>query len=245
MMRKDLYASEPGTEDALASGVRSLVAEMKSLGLSHAWLVCDSKSSVSGIIASVIGEKAAKGLAKGEAVRIDQSASITLKTALTMPLAAKGIAILACHPSKKLLDNLDALRDAAVLIVIPWNESDVSQWIKARGPVDILKRTSPVPATVSNSVVARALESIRHILNFSTGVVDPRDKDSVIDAFRILRDGKEPVDADEVRAWFVQKGMKPKHANQIAEIAAEPGKFRKHSSNARWKTDILEQWRSG
>lgn len=244
-MRKNFYASEAATDEALAAGVQKLFSEMASLSLTRAWLVCDSKNNVSGMIASVIGEQPAKALGKGQPVRVGQSGSITLHTTLTLPLSASGVAILACHPSKKLLDRLDGLRDAAVLIVVPWSESDVAQWVQAHGPIDVLERTSSPAATVSNPVVARALESIRHVINFSTGIADPRDKDSVIDAFRILKDGGEVVTPAEVRAWFVQKGMKPEHANQIEAIAAAPGKFRKHSGTPRWRAGILEQWREG
>lgn len=244
-MRKNFYTSEAATEEALAAGVQKLISEMVSLGLSRAWLACDSKSNVSGMIASVIGEQPAKALGKGQSVRVGQSGTMTLQTTLTLPLSASGVAILACYPSKKLLDRLDGLRDAAVLIVVPWSESDVAQWVQAHGPVDVLGRTTTSVTTVSNLVVARALESISGVINFSTGVADPRDKDSVIDAFRILEEGGEAVSPDEVRAWLVQKGMKPEHANQIAAVAAAPGKFRKHSGTPRWRADILKQWRTG
>jgi hypothetical protein len=241
-MRKNLYVSEAATTAAFQAGLQALQREVDAQQIPNAWIVVHSKSNLDGIIADVIGEGNANALAKGQSLRLGK-ATITAVTAQKLPSAAKGAAILACFISKELLDKVDALRDASVLIVVPWSDTDIEHWVKAHGPDDILGRQQPQSSTLSNPVVERALQSIWARINRSTGIADPRDKDSVIDAFRILRDGKEHVDSDEVRAWLVQKGMKPEYANKITEIAEQPSKFRKSANTARWATDILEQWR--
>lgn len=81
------------------------------------------------------------------------------------------------------------------------------------------------------------------MINTSSGMTHPRDRDRVIDAFRILRDAREEVEAQEVRSWLLQRGMKPKYAEEIARVADNPSGFRKNSSSSSWAKNILEKWR--
>ena len=133
-MRKNLYASETATAHAVAAGVGALEREVDAQGISEAWIVVDSYSNLSGIIADTIGQNAANALAKGKGLRIGKSTTLTAHTSQKLPRAARGAAVLACFPSRKLLDKLDALRDASVLVVIPWCEADITDWVNAHGP---------------------------------------------------------------------------------------------------------------
>ena len=216
---------------------------MGDLKSSAGWLVCDTKSPLGGMIRDVIGTQAAAALEKGKMVPMNGLGSLSFYSSRVLPNRAAGAVILACHPSAKLLDHLDRLRDAAALIVLPWTLDDIRNWQAARGPEDILGKSSLPAATISNPVLAGALESIYHRINVSTGISHPLDRDAVIDAFRILRDANEAVDPRQVRAWLVQKGMEASNADDIAAIAANPSKFRRNSSRGSWAANILDQWR--
>lgn len=242
-LRRDLYVSEAATLDAVKIGFAALGQQMRDLKTSVGWLVCDTKSALSGMIGDVLGPQAARALEKGKMVPINGLGSLSFYSSRALPTRAAGAVILACHPSAKLLDQLDSLREAASLIVLPWTLADVESWLAARGPEDILRKASTRAATVSNPVLARALESIYHRINISTGIGHPLDRDAVIDAFRILKNAAEPVNAREVRAWLVQQGMQASNADDIAAIAANPSKFRRNSSRGSWAADILNQWR--
>jgi hypothetical protein len=87
------------------------------------------------------------------------------------------------------------------------------------------------------------MESIWTNINTSSGMTHPRDRDRIIDAFRILRKGREEVESQEIRSWLLQRGMKPKYAEEIAKVAANPSGSRKSSSSGSWADNILDQWR--
>jgi hypothetical protein len=120
---------------------------------------------------------------------------------------------------------------------------EVAHWIAAYAPQDLLGRQSNQPQSISNPVVARAMESIWLMINTSSGMTHPLDRNRVIDAFRILRKGRETVDPQEIRSWLLQRGMKPKYAEEIAQVAANPSGSRKSSSSSSWAENILDQWR--
>ena len=168
---------------------------------------------------------------------------LLLYTDRTLPRGAKNAVIRACHPSKQLIGKLGAFRDASALIVLPWKMEDIEIWVAARGHKDLLGKADTEPSTVSNPVVVRALESIRHRINVSTGISHPLDRDPVIEAFRILRE-KEHFDPVAIRSWFVQQWMDPGHADDVAKIAANPSRFRRNTSRSSWANDILNQWRA-
>jgi len=226
------------------AGFQALEFVAKKLNARTAWLVCDGHDNLGGFITEVIGDAKVKALQQGKAIPFSSDCVLEFYSNRTLPHSGSQNPVLACFPSKNLLDKVDGLTGVTTLIVLPWSQQDIDPWLVAHGAREILGRINSQPAIVSNSVVAKALEDIHARINVSTGVVHSSDKHAVVEAFRILRDGGEPVDPTEVRAWFVQKGMEPKHANVIAEIASEPGKFRLSETTPSWRPEILSRWRS-
>jgi hypothetical protein len=244
MPRENYYASEiANTPEVVRAGFEALIKVTGELKAQKAWLVCDSKQNLEGHIKNSIGEAAAKALQKGRCVTLPTKCLLSFYAERTLPLNGENCPILACFPSAKLLDKLDALLGVTALIVLPWSLDEIRPWLAAHGAKDILGGADVVPVTVSNPVVAEALKSILLHINLNTGVGHPSDKHAVIEAFRILKRGGEAVDPDEVRAWLVQEGMEPRHANTIAEIAADPTKFRHSERTSFWSPDILQAWK--
>lgn len=242
LRRTNFYVSEAATIQGIEAGVQWLRQEVDT-GATITWLVAGTRSALEGMIGQVIGEQAARALRQQNRVRIGQ-ADLVFYTERQLPTAAKGAAILLVHPTQKLLNKVDNLRDARSLAVVPWIMAEVAHWISAYGPEDLLGKEKTTHSSISNPVVARAMESIWLMINTSSGMGHPRDRDRVVDAFRILRKGREDVDPSEIRSWLLQKGMKPKYAEEIARVAENPSSARKHSSSRSWADDILEQWKS-
>jgi hypothetical protein len=239
--RKNFYVSEAATLGGIEAGIQWLQNEIKQ-GVSAAWLVSATKSALDGMIGEAIGAGAAKELAKGRTVRIGDG-YLFFFSEKQLPTVARGAAILLIHPSQKLIEKTDNLRDATSLAVVPWLMKEVAHWLAAYAPQDILGQQQNTPQSIRNPVVARAMESIWTMINASSGMTHPRDRNRVIDAFRILRKGHEDVDPQEIRSWLLQRGMKPKYAEEIATVAANPSGSRKSSSSSSWAENILDKWR--
>lgn len=238
--RKNFYVSEPATVEAVAAGIQ-WVQDQVAQGVTIAWLIAGTRAALDGMIGDVIGTEYAKLLAKGGSLGMGKG-NLSFLTEKQLPTAARGAAILLVHPSQKLLDRVDNLRDATSLAVVPWLMEEVAHWVAAYAPKDILGQQQNTPQSLRNPVVARAMESIWMMINTSTGMTHPRDRNRVIDAFRILRKGNENIDPQEIRSWLLQRGMKPKHAEEITAVAANPS-ARKSSSAGSWANNILDQWR--
>jgi hypothetical protein len=244
MKRRTYYASAmAGDENLVKLAVRQLAINASQDGASQAWLVGNSKDDLkNGIVANALG-KIADELRKGRAVNLAPGCELQFFSARTLPHTGSGTPVLACWPTRDLLDKLDAIPGISTLIVLPWNWNDIKSWLYANGAEDILGQATVSKAKVTSPTVLRALESIRSSININTGLSHPSDRDRVIEAFEILRDAGEPIDADEVRAWLQQAGMKPQYAEEASEIATDPGKFRKSSPSQWWPAEILDRWR--
>lgn len=239
--RQNFYVSEAATLEGVAAGIEWLQNLLKDKA-TIAWLVGVTRAVLDGMIGEAIGSENAKELAKGDYLRIGKG-SLYFWTERQLPTAARGAAILLVHPSQKLLAKVDNLRDATSLAVVPWLMKDVEHWVAAYAPKDVLGQQQNAPQSIRNPVVARAMESIWMMINTSSGMTHPRDRNRVIDAFRILRKGREDFEPQEIRSWLLQRGMKPKHAEEIADVAANPSGSRKSSSSGSWAENILDQWR--
>ncbi len=109
-------------------------------------------------------------------------------------------------------------------------------WLRVGGELQL-----GVLPTIGLRVLA-ALVSLLRGINTSTGIGHPSDKARVIDIFRALRKARIPVDSSEIRAWLAQQGLVAKHADAIAAIAEDPGKFQR-PGNSTMRADIAKVWK--
>jgi hypothetical protein len=241
-MRTNYYSSrEVRSVEVIRKGFEAVFAEAVKQGKKKIWLVSNAKSNLEGYLAEAIGQGAASELAKGKALNVE-GIQIVFYGEKTLPYGGDDCPVLVCYPSKKLLDKLDGMKDISSLVVLPWLIGDVSEWANTHGATDIFGVVKEAKSTVSNPVVERALEHFKAVINWSTGISHPSDKASAIEIFRILRAAREPYTTEEVRAWLVQKGMKPDHANAIEAIAADPSKHRSKGIPA-IGDESLKRWR--
>lgn len=241
-MRKDYFSSkEVRSADVIALGLAKAIAEAKSLGKKRVWIVSHGKSNLDGYISDAIGKGAADALSKGKSVRAGDI-EIVFYGDRTLPYGGDGSPVVVCYPNDKLLDKLDGMSGIPCLIVLPWLHQETEAWIAAHAPEDIYGAVTTAQSTVSNPVVEKALETLLAVINVSTGISHPSDKATAMRIFKTLIKGKEAYDPDEVRAWLVQKGMRPNHANDIRDIAADPSKFRARTDSSP-NMDQLRRWR--
>jgi hypothetical protein len=140
------------------------------------------------------------------------------------------------------MTKVDALAVVTALVVVPWNIEEVQAWIDSHGPTDLLTSSPAATISVSDPTVVAALKSLVGSINRSTGITHPLDKARTIDTFRALAKAHVSVNANEVRAWLVQQGMKASYADDIAVVAANPSKFQRAGSSS-LRTDIVKLWK--
>ena len=207
-----------------------------------ALLAVPTHSNLRGDISSVIGEKAATNLNKGQTIMLDNLVKVSLLTERTVLYSWNG-PILAIYPGRKFLDKIDSLPGVTDVLVIPWTIQGVQDWIDTWAATE-LGATSQVATRnpFSNPIVEVALEALTKRVNVSTGILHPLDRAAAIDLFRILHDAGIPYDPKEIRAWLVSQGRwQPSDADDVKKVAEAilAGKTLRGQRRA-WSDDILE-----
>lgn len=154
--------------------------------------------------------------------------------------------LIAFHPSRKFLDELDSIPNVSAMLVVPWILEEVQPWIKTWNATELgtpaQSRKTPL---VSNKVLEAALRSLNARVNRSTGIGHPSDREAAIQMFTILKGGRESFDPEEVKAWLIAEGgWQANYAEEVAELARgvlEGKKFR--TGSPAWSENILESWR--
>jgi hypothetical protein len=229
MAKDNFYSSKAANSAAvIKAGLQHLASECNRLGAKTAWLVTPAKSNLDGFISEVVGGSASKALSQGKALKITETAELRFYTERTLPYSGDGGPILACYPEMNLMNKLDKLSDVPSLTVLPWTMELVQKWLDTHGPTDIFSKKTAAAAQVTSPAVVAALERFFAIINVSTGLAHPSDRDSAIRIFRELKDAGQAYTGTEVRAWLVRKGMSPSHADDVAKIAVDPYKARFH-----------------
>ncbi len=191
----------------------------KDTSKSYALLAVVTQSNLRGYVSSVIGEKTVTSLAKGDDVTINGIVRLSLLTERKVMYSWNG-PVLAIYPTKKLLDKIDSLSGATDVLVIPWTLQEVEYWIDTWTAIE-LGSAPQVEARIpfSNPLVEAALEALTNRVNLSTGILHPSDRAATIDLFRILRDSGISYDPDEIRAWLVRYGWKPRDADDVKKVS--------------------------
>lgn len=242
MGRQDYFVDREAQTEDVGTALQFAQGLLKDKAASALWIVAVTKAQLDGDIATAIGDTAASALKKGGSLSAEGK-SVHFYSKLTLPRSAPGAVILAVHPDERLMTAVDSLPGPHALVVVPWNMEEVSSWVRAHGPTDILTSTQAQSISLSNPVVVVALQSLLASINRSTGIIHSLDKSRAIDTFRALIEARIQVDPDEVRAWLVQQGLAPKHADDIAAVASSPGSYRRPGKSS-LRADIVSHWKT-
>ena len=154
--------------------------------------------------------------------------------------------VLALFPSAKLLDRLDNMYSITHLLVIPWMEKDAKDWVRAWNPRELGEEPQEEAiAEIASPVVQTAMNDLLLMINTSTGIVHPSDKQTAIEIFRCLKLNGVTYDPDEIRAWLVgARDLDPADANDIRDLANKilEGRTVQGAGPARKDTRRFKMW---
>lgn len=112
--------------------------------------------------------------------------------------------------------------EPSAICAIPWTENDLETWRRAWNPIDPCtgEPIGQEALTVSSPLVERGLESLTTAVNLSTGIHHPSDERHAKRLFKALHLCGEPLDETEIRTWAIRHNWEPRHADDLAELAA-------------------------
>ncbi len=234
--------------------IRSSGADRNALKKAVAWLLemgdrgylaVPSFRSLDGPLSEELGKTAVYELkSKGFATLMGKQ--ITIVTKSTMTLDAKGAPLVAIYPYGHFLDSLDSIHNVSSMLILPWSMQEIDTWTRAWGAKELggkrVKAGSDAPV---HGVSIEALKDVCAKINPSWGVENPTDRDSLVQAFVLLKTAGEVFVPGDLKIWLVTKqGWRATQAEEVAEIAAEVLLGRMVSQgNPVWPEDQVEVWR--
>ena len=132
-----------------------------------------------------------------------------------------------------MLDALDDLKGVIGVIVVPDFLDSADQWANRWSPIVHGQSQSPPVSLIDDPVVEAALLHLTQMVNLSTGLAHPRDKDMAIEVLRILRNKNHNIDLAKMKSWAIKNGWQSDGANDLARLAAKIWSLRTKPSMAK------------
>ncbi len=124
------------------------------------------------------------------------------------------------HLSLSDMEKLDAA-NAKAIFYVPWMENDGPAWVNRWNPQIIGEskiKHSPSPL---NPLVVKELERITRVINLSTGLTHPSDKQVAETAFKELARSGQYESPEAIRDWALQHSWNPRHVDKLIKLAAK------------------------
>lgn len=198
-------------------------------------------------LGEVLGKPLAKQLKKNREVAFNKTCVLQLRTLRDVRRSGPIEAVLAVYFDSDMLDEIDALPTVRFVVVVPWTNAGVERWIRTWNPNVFGGQGAPEESPlVSNPVVAIALARLTKMVNLSTGISHPSDRDATEALLWHLRKAGEWAAPEEMRLWLVRNGWKPGDADAVMAIAKKTALRRSAPKSATryFAKDSIERFRS-
>ncbi len=217
--------------DRMLYFIRSSGADRNALKKALGWLLemgdrgflaVPSFRALDGPIAEELGKAAVYELkSKGAATIMGKQ--ITMITKTTSILDAKGAPLVAIYPYGHFLDSLDSIHNVSSMLILPWSMQEIDTWTMAWGAKELGgKRVKAGTDEPGNRVAIEAMKEICGKVNPSSGIENPHDRDSFVQAFSLLKDAGEVLIPSDLKIWLIaNQGWRAILAEEVAELAAE------------------------
>jgi hypothetical protein len=176
--------------------------------------------SFSDNLQEVLGEKMSKQLLKDGSISTQDGGGLRLETHRTFTDWKKpGSIIIGVYVTEEMLDQVDRVKNASAVIIVPWHMNDLKVWMKTWNPELNGKERAQPGALINNPIVEQALNSIA--IAPPTGILHPSDRKTAIERFRKLKKDGIAFDSDDIKAWALRHHWDPSAANELRTIAAD------------------------
>ncbi|GAB5495735.1 MAG: hypothetical protein Phyf2KO_08150 [Phycisphaerales bacterium] len=114
--------------------------------------------------------------------------------------------ILAVFPTPKTLNEIESIRDALAVIVVPWNDSDhIHTWQNTWNPTLIGNAVAKTATNLPSEPAQKALHSLTLRVNLNNGLATYSDREEAINVLNTLLHYDDSPDQESYRAWLVSK----------------------------------------
>lgn len=244
MVESYLIDSEGPDEEAIIKAYSLSLYLVKELNYSkNIILYVPALDNLTGIIQDIFGVEFIKSLKEKKVIPLKSGAKLILRTQRTFGERFSKDIILAIHPTKKMIDTLNDLKNAYAIILVPWLKEEVQEWISVWSPKIIDGKNQKPDALVINPGVEMALKSLTERINLLSGLSHPSDKYSAIQLIEALYQNQINFNPKNLKIWALKNNWTSDGAIKLFEIAQNilSGKKLKSGKFKVWSNKFLQE----
>jgi hypothetical protein len=217
-------------------------------GVSDVILLTHTRGQLDGTgLSDFLGAAASKALSKGTAANLSWGGKLHAETMKTLHYQARNAVVIAYYADEALLDFVDGLHSVAGTVAVPWVPGEADGWATRWNAHVHGQEKQPPGVLIDDPVVVRALETLTTMINLSTGLGHPRDKQMANEILRILRAKGHPDPSGAIKSWAIRHNWSPTAASDLEALAkkvwslkARPSLSAFHDPDGRY-----DRWKAG
>ncbi len=193
-----------------------------------------------------LGDRTVRALSKGP-VSMQSGVRLHSETVRTMRTPSRNSVVIVYYAEIGILDLVDGFRNIAGVVAVPDVPREAAEWARRWGVLIHGKERQDAPELISDMTVVRALESLTMMVNLSTGLGHPRDKEYANETLRILR-AKGHVDpTSQIKSWAIRKGWRPDDSAALETLSGKIWSLKNKPSLATFynANERYARWRDG
>jgi hypothetical protein len=216
------WSEERVTEDDQTFQVGLAAARILSAnqGWDTAWLVGETAKDLDySAMRQRFSPHEITALRNKRSIDLGDGVRLRFTTRATMHRAGVRHAIVAFHPTEKLLNELDELHEEHMMIVIPWSGAHVPRWARTWGAVNLIDGGDRFERPMLEEPVREALNDLVNQSHFG-GLTYPGDISSFRELFKRLKKEGYRFTAEAVRSFVIVESVRGiEVAEKIAKAA--------------------------
>jgi len=218
MPERYITYSEGPDEDALRDALTKVSELCQSLSHNKIILHTPGIDSLEGVIEDVFGKNFSERLQKEKYATINEIEIVLHTERLKINEWTQDI-VLSVHPTSKMFANLNNLNRAKAIVVVPWTEEERDEWIKTWNPEIIGEVEIEIETVLIDSRLEKLLLYLTKMINLSSGLTHPSDKENTIQLLRLLHKKGFELNPDNIKIWALRNGWNSNAASKLYEIA--------------------------
>jgi len=197
-------------------------------------LLVHTKAQISNTsLAGHLGSSLAKSLSKGKSAQLQPGQHVSLQTLKTLGQMLSDTIIVGFYADDQMLDVVDDRKSLVGAIAVPDLAGDADKWAARWGAIIHGEEKTAPTKLIDDQIVENALTQLFAMVNPSTGIGHPRDKEHADNVLRILKAKGHTLDSEAIRTFAIQKGWRSKNAADLARLAAKIASLKNKPSLAK------------
>lgn len=165
-----------------------------------------------------LGPAAVRALDKGP-VPLSWGGRLSVETMKTLRFSARNALVVVYYAEPKILDFVDGLASVAGVVAVPDIAGEADAWVARWGAIVHGQAHQPPAVLIDDAVFVRALETLSSVINMTTGLGHPRDKDMANEILRILRAKGHADQSANIKSWAIRRGWRPDAAADLETLS--------------------------